>query len=199
MGAAAPIAIFAARDLAAGPARRIRVDHPSIKMRRSSEMPRPRCGASTIGSWRRSNPDSTARPPGARWRARSAASNASGRARMFERIRSWPRRRNRRPRYPAARPTRTRLATLLRATLWRATATDPASISPASTRRRSSLAAAIDRIPVPAPISSGWVIRRFCASVCKARRQPRVEGCSPVPNAVAASSAIPIAPAGTPP
>ncbi len=37
-----------------------------MTMRRSRAMPRPRCGASTIGSWRRSNPDSTARPPGAR-------------------------------------------------------------------------------------------------------------------------------------
>lgn len=79
-GASAPIAL---------PARRItRVDHPSIVTRYSGTMPKPRCGASTIGSCRRNSPDNTARPPGASAPARSRASTASGRANMFDRIRS---------------------------------------------------------------------------------------------------------------
>jgi hypothetical protein len=83
MGAAAPIVISGL-----GRPRNIRVDHPSITSRRSSTMPQPRCGASTIGSCRRSNPDNTARPPGASDRARSRASSANGRARIFDKIRS---------------------------------------------------------------------------------------------------------------
>ena len=56
----------------------------------------------------------------------------------------------------------------------------------------SNFAAAIERIPVPVPISSGQRNRRCRASRSSAIRQARVDGCSPVPNAVAASTTMPI-------
>jgi len=194
MGASAPVAISGVRR-----PRNTRVDHPSITSRCSSTMPQPRCGTSTIGSCRRSNPDNTARPPGARARARSAASTANGRARIFDRIKSYRDFRSARSRYPCALRTCTSFATPLRATLWRATLMAPASMSPASSLRRNSFAAAIARIPVPVPTSRR--LRKRCrrASCSSAIKQPLVDGCSPVPNAVAASTAIPMAPAGTPP
>jgi len=88
MGAAAPIIILAHNHFAWARARKTRVDQPSMTKRRSSTMPQPRCGASTIGSCRRSNPDNTARPPGASVRARSRAISASGRARIFDKTKS---------------------------------------------------------------------------------------------------------------
>ncbi len=194
MGAAAPIA---SSDLCLP--RNIRVDHPSITSRRSSTIPQLRCGASTIGSCRRSNPDNTARPPGASARARSLASSANGRARIFDKIRSYPDWRNARLRYPDARRTCTSFVTPLRATLCRATSTATGSMSLASTLWRSNFAAAIDRIPVPVPISSGLRNRCRGARRSSAIRQARVDGCSPVPNAVAASTTIPMVPAGTTP
>ena len=63
----------------------------------------------------------------------------------------------------------------------------------ASTRRRSSRAAAIARMPEPVPRSSIRRGRR-CAMRSSARRQPRVEPCSPEPNATPASSTSVIRP-----
>ena len=77
--------------------------------------------------------------------------------------------------------------------------TEPASMSLAGTGRRSNFAAAIAKIAVPVPMSSGWRIGLRCASAASAIRHPRVEGCSPVPKAVAASSMMPMAPAGAGP
>jgi hypothetical protein len=70
------------------------------------------------------------------------------------------------------------------------------SMSLASTARCSRFAAAIARMPLPVPMSSGRSNRRRRARLSSAKRQPRVEGCSPVPNAVAASISMAIAPAG---
>ena len=84
-------------------------------------------------------------------------------------------------------------------TLRRAIRTAPLSMSLALTLWRSNLAAAIARMPVPVPISSGRRNFRRLTRSSRASRQALVEACSPVPKAAVASSAKPIAPAGTRP
>ncbi len=69
----------------------------------------------------------------------------------------------------------------------RATLTDQASMSVAMTGLCSSEAAAIARMPDPQPRSRIRRGRR-CATPSSARRQPRVELCSPDPKATPASS-----------
>ena len=61
-------------------------------------------------------------------------------------------------------------------------------------RGAAACAAAIARMPLPVPMSRGRRKRRRRASRSNASRQPRVDGCSPVPKAVAASISIATAP-----
>ena len=190
MGASAPIIILPIIILT-GTQRKTRVDHPSITNRRSSTIPQAAMrGAITIGSCRRSNPDNTARPPGgqrpAQDRRPSAPTGAPGCSTGSNRIAI------------CALCGRGILAPGEHAPVSRHTvarrvvtgdATAPRSMSLANTRRRSSFAAAIDKIPVPAPMSSGSAKPPALGDrLSSAIKQPRVDGCSPVPKAVAAST-----------
>ena len=146
--------------------------------------------------WLANKPARIAVPPGARCAASEPAIRHSGRARIFASTRSYgPPARTTRSRQPSARRQCSIGPIRLSAAFWRATRTDQGSISVASTRRCRSDAAAIARMPDPVPRSRIRRGRRY-ATRSSARRHPRVDPCSPEPNASPASSVSVIRPAG---